>query len=47
MTSIVMMRKRWHNLEVFTQKYDFLSYVRVMWLIESNIRAPVLLNLLK
>ena len=41
MTSIIT-----ENLDVFTPKMQFLSIINVMRLIESYIRAPVLLNLL-
>ena len=47
MTPILTLPKRWQNLDVFKQKKNAIkSYVHVMLLIVSNIRAPVLLNLL-
>ena len=41
-----MLRKLWQNLDVFTPKMWFLINLNVTWKIESNICAPVLLNLL-
>ena len=41
-----MLRKNWQNLDIFMSKMWYLCNFDVMWLIESNICAPVLLNLL-
>ena len=42
MTSIIMLRKRWQNLENVHAKTAIFKHDKK----ESNIRAPVLLNLL-
>ena len=34
----------WQNPNIFTPKYDFKIISNVIWSIESNIHAPVLLN---
>ena len=43
-TSIITLHRRWQNLDVFTPKMWFLINFNVMWYIESNICATVLLN---
>ena len=46
MMYIITLCKRWYNLDVLTPKNVILSNFNVMRLKESNIPAPVLLNLL-
>ena len=46
MTSITTLLTYWQNSKVFTTEMNFQSNLNVIWLIESNICALVLLNIL-
>ena len=46
MTSIITLRKTWQFLAFFHARNAILSDFKVLWYIKSNIRAPVLCNLL-
>ena len=46
MTSIIMLHKRWQNIDVFTHKMRFQVILMSYNKLETNIHAPVLLNLL-
>ena len=46
MTSIFTQLKRWHNIDFSSQKCNVKVILMSCDILESNIRAPVLLNLL-